>query len=175
MAEHRVGFGEFRGALADGVDVGAQAVRHFLHFLVGMRQEFMQRRIEQADRHRQAGHDGEELAEILPLERQQARQRGAAAGFGVGDDHLPHRQDALRVEEHVFGAAQADALGAELAGGFGVQRRFGVGAHAHAAVLVGPFHQRAEIAGHRRLDHRDGADEDLAGGAVEGDRSRRRG
>ncbi len=35
--------------------------------------------------------------------------------------------------------------------------------------LVGPFHQRAEIAGHRRLDHRDGADEHLAGRAVQRD------
>ena len=146
------------------------AVGHLLHFLVGVRQEFVQRRVEQADGHRQPGHDGEQLAEILPLERQQTRQRGAAAGFGVGDDHLADRQDALRVEEHVLGAAEADAFGAELAGGFGVHRGFGVGAHAHAAVLVGPFHQGAEIAGHRRLDHRDGADEDLAGGAVQGDR-----
>ena len=39
----------------------------------------------------------------------------------------------------------------------------------HAAGLVGPFHQGAEIAGHGGLDHRDGADEDLAGGAVQGD------
>ena len=37
---------------------------------------------------------------------------------------------------------------------------------AHA---VGPFHQRGEVAGQLRLDHRDGADEDLAGGAIERD------
>ena len=34
---------------------------------------------------------------------------------------------------------------------------------------IGPFHQGAEIAGHRRLDHRHGADEDFARGAVQGD------
>ena len=169
MPEHRVGFREFLGALADGGDVGAEAVGDFLHFLVGVRQEFMQRRVEQPDRHRQPGHDGEQLAEILPLERQQPRQGGAAAGFAVGDDHLPHRQDPFRVEEHVFGAAQADALGAKFARGFGIHRGFGIGAHAHAADLVGPFHQGAEIARHRRFDHGDRADEDLTGGAVQGD------
>ena len=35
----------------------------------------------------------------------------------VGQDHLAHGEDALVLEEHVLGAAQADALGAELARG----------------------------------------------------------
>ncbi len=93
----------------------------------------MQRRVEQADRHRQPGHDAEQLDEILPLERQQLLERGAAAALVVRHDHLPHRADALGIEEHVLGAAEADALGAELARGLGVERRFGVGAHAQAA------------------------------------------
>ncbi len=37
------------------------------------------------------------------------------------------------VEEHVLGAAEADALGAEAARGLGVERRLGVGAHVHGA------------------------------------------
>ena len=37
------------------------------------------------------------------------------------------------------------------------------------ADLVRPAHQRGEVAGHRRLDHRHRADEHLAGGAVERD------
>ena len=64
---------------------------------------------------------------------------------------------------------KADAFGAEFAGGLGVERGFGVGAHAHAADAVGPLHEGAEIAGEAGLDHGDGADEDLAGGAIEGD------
>jgi hypothetical protein len=50
-----------------------------------------------------------------------ARQRGAAAGLVFGQDHLAHGADALGVEEHVLGAAEADALGAEL------PRRLGIG------------------------------------------------
>ena len=134
-----------------------------------MRQEFVQRRIEQADGDRQARHDLEQRDEILALEGQQLGQRGAAAGLVIGHDHLAHRADARRVEEHVLGAAKADALGAEFARGLGVQRGFRIGAHLQAADLVGPAHQRAEIAGQLRLDHLHRAREHLAGRAVEGD------
>ena len=66
-----------------------------------------------------------------------------------GEDHLAHGGDALVVEEHVLGAAEADALGAEVARGARVERRVGVGAHAQRAHLVGPHHELAELAGER--------------------------
>ena len=43
-----------------------------------------------------------------------ASARAAALGI-VGQDHLAHGDDAVGVEEHVLGAAEADALGAEAA------------------------------------------------------------
>ena len=46
------------------------------------------------------------------------------------------------LEEHVLGAAQADALGAELARRARRRRRVGVGADLERADLVGPVHQR---------------------------------
>ena len=86
-------------------------------------------------------------------------------------------------EEHVLGAAQADALGAEPAGPRGIRRVVGVGPHLHPAVLVGDGHQpvdggdhRAalvhrhgalEVAHHRGGPHGDLAEEDLAGRAVD--------
>ena len=129
----------------------------------------MQRRVEQSDRDRQAGHDLEQIGEVLPLHRQQFGERGAPAFFGLREDHLAHRDDALALEEHVLGAAQADAFGAEAARGARVERRLGVGAHLHPAHPVGPCHQRRELAGHLRLDHRHRADQHLAGRAVDGD------
>ena len=53
MAEHRVGFGEFGGAPLHRLDIGAERLRHLVDLRVGMRQEFVQRRVEQADGHRQ--------------------------------------------------------------------------------------------------------------------------
>ena len=77
--------------------------------------------------------------------------------------------DAVLAEEHVLGAAQADALGAELAGLGGVGRGVGVGADLQLAALVGPAHQRGEVAGHGRGDGRHLADHHVAGRAVDGD------
>ena len=137
--------------------------------LVGVRQELVQRRIEQPDRHRQALHDLEQLGEVAALHRQQLGERGAAALLVVGQDHLAHRADAVGLEEHVLGAAEPDALGAELQRDARVVRRVGVGAHLQLAHAVGPAHQRGELAGQRRLEHRHAAGEHLAGRAVDGD------
>ena len=134
----------------------------------------MQRRIEQADGDRQARHDLEDLGEIGALFGQQLGERGAAARLVVGQDHLAHGGDARGVEEHMLGAAQADALGAELARGAAVG---GVSALARTfsrRTLVGPDHQRAEIAGQLGLHGRHRADHHLAGRAVDGDRCRLR-
>ena len=80
VAEHRV----------DLVQFGARGLRKSLRRHAGLlrdagdvfgrvRQEFVQRRIEQADRHRQAGHDAEDLGEVGALHRQQLVERAAAA------------------------------------------------------------------------------------------------
>ncbi len=79
------------------------------------------------------------------------------AAVVAGEDHLAHRDDAVLLEEHVLGAAKADALGAEGERRPGVGRRLGIGADPHPPRLVGPLHQLAEIAGKLRLAHRDQA------------------
>ena len=73
--------------------------------------------------------------------------------FGIGQDHLAHRDDAVGVEEHVLGAAKPDAFGAEFARRGGVGGRVGIGAHLQGAHRIGPAHQGAEIAGQFRLAH----------------------
>ena len=49
----------------------------------------------------------------VALQRQQLGQRGAPRLDRLGEDHLAHRLDLALAEEHVLGAAQPDALGAE--------------------------------------------------------------
>ena len=56
----------------------------------------------------------------------------ASSSSVCGQDHAPHDGQAVLAEEHVLGAAQADALGAELAGVGGVGAVVGVGPHAPA-------------------------------------------
>ena len=150
-------------------DVDAEVLGHDLHLGRRLRQEFVQRRIEQADGDRQAGHDLEQLDEVLALHRLDLGQRRAAALLVVGQDHLAHGHDAVALEEHVLGAAEADALGAELARLGRIGRRLGVGADAERAELVGPLHQLGEIAAELGLHGRHDAQDDLAGAAVERD------
>ena len=114
-AEHRIELVQLAGALGQLLRVGLHGGGDLGDLLVAVRQELVQRRIEQPDRHRQALHDLEQLDEILALHRQELGERGAARFLVVGEDHLAHGADAVLVEEHVLGAAEPDALGAELA------------------------------------------------------------
>ena len=89
---------------------------------VVVREELVERRIEQADGHRQAVHRLEDADEVLLLVGLEGREGLLPPLLVVGEDHLPHVDDPLALEEHVLGAAEADALGAELAGLDGVVR-----------------------------------------------------
>ncbi len=91
---------------------------------------------------------------------------------GLAQDHLAQEEQRLvgaLAVEHVLGAEQADALGAEVAGHLGVLRRVGVGAHAHRPELVGHGHELLETRIFGGVHHRQGADIDMALGAVQGD------
>ena len=90
----------------------------------------MQRRIEQPDRHRQPGHRLEDPLEVGLLHRQEPVERGAPLLLFACQDHLANDRQPLLGHEHVLGAAEADALGAELARLGRVRRRVRVRAHA---------------------------------------------
>ena len=55
---------------ADARGGHAHRLREFRDLLLALRQEFMQRRIEQADRHRQPAHDLEQGGKVAALHRQ---------------------------------------------------------------------------------------------------------
>ena len=96
-------------------------------------------------------------------------QRRAPAGLVVGHDHPLHLRLAVGGHEHVLGAAQPDALGAEGARAARVLGRVGVGAHAERAQLVAPLKQRVEARVDLGGDERDVVQRDGAGRAVDGD------
>ncbi len=111
------------------------------------RQELVQRRVDQADRDRPAAHRLEDAHEVLALHREQLVERRLADRLVVGKDHVAHERHAVGAEEHVLSAAEADALRAECDRLSGMLGRVGVGADAQLAELVGPRHERAEVAG----------------------------
>jgi hypothetical protein len=121
-------------------------------------QELVERRVEQADRDREAGHRLEQTLEVLLLERQQIGQRRAAGVTGLGHDHRPHLRLTVLGHEHVLGAAQADPFGPQLPSPTCVPRCVGVGADAEVADLVGPAQDLLKVVIHLRLDQGDVVD-----------------
>ena len=85
-----------------------------------------------------AVHRLEHAVEVVALQRQQLVERLAPIGFVVGEDHPLHDRNAALAEEHVLGAAQADAARAERVGELRLIRQIGVGADAQPAELVRP-------------------------------------
>ena len=107
--------------------------------------------------------------EVGLLHRQQLVERGPAARLVVGHDHRLHLRLAVGGHEHVLGAAEADALGAERARTARVLGRVGVRAHAERAQLVAPAEDGLEVRVDLRRHERDVAGGDGAGAAVDGD------
>ncbi len=169
VTEHRVGLVQRHRPLADRGEVLACQLRHLGKFSFGLGQKFVERRVQQADRHRQPLHDAEDLGEILALYRQQLGEPGTPSGFILGHDHPAHRADAVGFKKHVLGAAEPDALGTKAASGARIDQGLGVGANLHAADRIRPAHQGREIAGELRLDRRHRTDHDLARRPVDRD------
>ncbi len=148
------------------------------------------RRIEQANAGRPAGQRPEDAFEILLLMRQQFGKAVLRSSRFSARIICTHGDDAVAFEEHVLGAAQADAFRAEGDGVFYLIGLIGVGANAQLAVLVGQLHQRVVILKHfaigrlqRLADEHllqfaiggfDRAVENFAGRAVDADRHRLR-
>ena len=162
-AEHRIALGQLLHARGEPIGRHAKRRRNFANALLVMRQEFVQRRIEETDGHRPAGHRFEDADKIRALMREEFAKRLGARGFGLGDDHLAHRYDARWIEEHVFGPAKADAFGAKLHRDIRILGTIGVRAHLQTSRAIGPFHDGGEIAGEFGLDHLRFAEQHFAG------------
>jgi hypothetical protein len=87
---------------------------------------------------------GEDADEILALVGEEFGERLFAIVGLLGQDHLAHGIDAIAFEEHVFGAAEADAGGAEGDGVGGLLGGVGVGADLEAADFAAPVHEFLE-------------------------------
>ena len=135
-------------------------------------EELMEGRINQANYNWQPIHRLEHLVEVALLERKQLRERALSPGCVARQDHVLHDRQALGLAEHVLRSRETDALSAKLAGEAAFTRRVGVDPNTEAPALVGPRKQLDELLllAEVRGDRRELSREDLAGGAVDGDR-----
>ena len=100
--------------------------------LLDVGEELVQRRVEQPDGDGQAVHRLEDALEVGALQLLELVERGVLLGRVGGEDEPLHERQPV-AEEHVLGAAEADALGAEArAPPRASCGQVGVGAHLHA-------------------------------------------
>ncbi|CAB4809331.1 unannotated protein [freshwater metagenome] len=139
--------------------------------LFDRRQELVQRWVEQTNRYWQTIHGQQNLFEVDLLHTAEVGQCGEFLFGSVGENHLANHWQTVGRQEHVLGAAQADALSAEVARVGGVFASVGVGANAKLALAnhIGPLEDGVELGwwlGGRQLHC---ANNHFAGGAVEAD------
>ncbi len=133
-----------------------------------VRQELVQRWVQQPDGDGQAVHRREQATEVLALDRVEAIEGDGLLLAVRGQDGGTNDGKTI-AEELVLGAAQADALGTVGPRDRGVLTGVGVGPDGEAAQVVGPGQQPRERGGRRRRNHRDCPANHRAGGAVDGD------
>ncbi len=161
---------ELAQALLEDLRAHAEVLRDRDDVLRTLGEELVERWIEEPDRDREPVHRAEDLLELLSLEREHERERASPRTIVVGEDHLAHRLERFRLEEHVLGAAQSDARRAEASRALRVGTGVRVRAHLQPRALVGPLEElghRARVRGRR--ERRDLPLHHLAGAAVDRD------
>ena len=124
VPEHRVGLLPRQRGLVEAALLGVEPDGGLLdRQLLGRGQELVQRRVEQAHRDGQAVHGLEDGHEVLVLDQAQLLEGVGLLLGRLGQDHAAHHRQAVLAEEHVLGAAQADALGARACGRWPRRRR----------------------------------------------------
>ena len=116
MAKHGVGLLQLCSTSSHAIQRYTCSFGHQCHFCLRVGDEFMQRWIQQTDRHWIAIHDSEQFRDVLPLHDQQLVQGLSSISLISGQDHLPHGYNSLSFEEHVLSADKANALGTEFLG-----------------------------------------------------------
>ena len=135
----------------------------FLPLLViGLRQELVQRWIEQSNASWQAIESSEDAFEVFLLVWQQGCQSALSSFVALGQDHLADGDDAVPFEEHVLGSAKSNTFSSE---SHSVEHLVGlvcVGSQSKRSVLVCELHDEVVVLENLRVFWLEGlADENL--------------
>ena len=171
VTHHRVELVQVGDDLLDLRDRLALCLRKRLDVRLVGGNELMERRIEETNGDGIAAERLEQALEIRLLHRLDLGERSLALFDRIRADHFTERADPCGIEEHVLGAAKADALRAECGSLLCVLGRIRVRSHAERLILVRKLHDPAEVTGIGIGGN--GGDQaviDVARGAVQGER-----
>jgi hypothetical protein len=168
MAEHRVELVQLIDALGAAARPRPHDAGDFGDFLVVLRQELVQRRIEQADGDRQAGHDLEQLVKSDRAASAELGQRRCGAWSSSGEDHLAHGGCGRR-QRTCARCGKGRCPRRRRSARRGHRRGFRRWCGPHPPGRVGPFHDRPKSPDSSGCMHGDSALAAPAGGAINGD------
>ena len=140
----------------------------FLFQAAVVREELVERRVEQTNGHAIAVHDGHGVFEVFLGEVVDGVEGFLGFGLVIAEENFLNVRQTV-AEEHVLGAEEADAAGAFVEGGFGFGG-FGVGADVEGLDFLAPVENR--LSGFFELGrngHGDFAEVNFAGRAADGD------
>ena len=137
MTQHRVMLAKRFHTFLDLLNGHAHSLSHFLLTFQIVRNELMQRRIEQTNGNRTSGHSLEDTLKVLFLIRKDLRQRFLTTFSVLGQDHLTHSFDLLTFEEHMLRTAKANTNGTEATSDRSVVRRISVCTNLQFCIFIG--------------------------------------
>ena len=141
MPEHGIELMEFLDSAGDAIHGDAKLISQTPLGGFVMGKKLVQGRIEEADRGGETAQSAEDSGKIRALFGKELGQ-GLASFFHVlGQNHLPDVIDSCALKEHMFGAAQSNALSTERHRMFDLVGLIGIGADIQLPALVGPLHQ----------------------------------
>ena len=147
VTHHRVGLMQFLTPLLDFLDADTQLPGQLLLLIETLRDELMERRIEQTEDDRLAVHNLKGALDSGLDVRLQLGESILALLFGIAKDHLAklgERRLGIAAVEHMLDTEEADAFGTEGKGALRILRRVRIGTDAQAAVFVHDGHELDE-------------------------------
>src|SRR5439155_11416595 len=88
--------------------------------LINAGEEFVQRRIQQANSDGQSSHLTKDAEKISALQRQEFLEGFFARADAIGQNHFAHRSQSLIAKEHMFRATKANTFRAKATRDLGV-------------------------------------------------------
>ncbi len=156
VAHHRVEFLQGSSGCFHICYRDTKGCSDILGFLISLRQEFMQRRIQQTDSYRTAAHCLINAFKIFCLIWLQRIQCKLSLLTVLGNTEHSDCLDALStVEEHMLSTDKTDTFSSEFNSSSGICRRIGIGSDMESAALISPAHEGCKVAGNlsRNLLH----------------------
>ena len=145
VTEHRVSFDETVHALVDVFHCHTHCFRHFFLTSLVVRNEFVERRIEETNIYGATIHSAEDAEEVSLLVRKNLRQSLFATFCCFAQNHFAHSNNLLCFEEHMFSAAKTDTNSTEVTSHFCILRSVSVGANLEFCIFAAKFHQFCEV------------------------------